>query len=598
MSSYDFESAVRAADAALESRRATMDLVDVCLQACVVLTRESPIARYNETHSRCLAILVSLKKVLEGRRDEEDLMDAFRRARAHEMVVPRLYVALVVACASQNESMLHTVAAMMYGVANPVRGMLLRFTAGTLFPNRDQNLFIRFSLSNFQEMLFMVPKFLEAHGDAIDDVCNWLTASVSMGLYFSNNVFIERVFTMANQFRVERVSIAIIGEIVRSVRAEDMRGLLPRIAEYLRGTANCERTREIVTQCCAKCACPGEALGFVLETPFADEMGMEVANIAMEAGDMDTLKKVLGRWQDDDVHSAALSRFGTNTYAELVDDIPKGALIVRTFVTRVDETTKSSALRKILKNELDERDAELDTLLCRMMARLEPSGEFIVEVFEAPFTFVGKELIMYVYAVAEKHRVPFRAVVSFLDRTREYDTSVLLINAFDRNLGDELTTRLLHQNGFVRLYLISHLPLFDVSADILRQLLCKCSTEEELFQFCILAWQKDNRHLLCESMSRLLALDGTKQTYEERIFLYSQCLNIALTVCEQEDIFQSGFLASVITRIFTIAQHSQLFPVMTSDRFSLLRKLLVAVKCSPGLSYLSPDVERLLPLCL
>lgn len=594
MITYDFESAVRAADAALEAKRATCELIDSCLTACIALTEDAPIGRYIEMHSRCMALLVALKKLLENRRDTEDLNIAFRRARAQEMVVPRLYVTLVVACASQQEALLHTVAAMMSGVANPARGMLLRFTAGTLFPNKDQNLFIRFSLSNFQEMLCMVPKFLEAHKEAVEDVCGWLTASVSMGLYFNNNVFIERVFSMANQFKVERVSVAVIGEIVRSVQLEELRALFPRIASYLKSAECNETTKDIVIQCISRCVDPAEALSFAVDTPFAEEMGLRIAEKAMEIGDMGTLRAALARWRGDDVHTEALTRLGTNEYAELVSDLPKGATMIRKFVKAVDQSTESKALRNILANELTDSDPELSDLLCQMIIRVEPSGDFVADVFGEPFVFVGKELIQYVCSIGMKAHLPFRVVVSFLERTSGHDTSVWLIDAFDRKLGDELVQRLIEKDGFARRYLISRLTCFEVGEEALEQLLRKCTSEEELAGFCVTAWKHRRFELLKCAMKHLLELDGEKETTEEQLSIYIRCLNLTAFVCESEDIFERGFVSSILTHIRSIVQHNKLFPAVTPVELSILRKILVAVKASQGLSYLASEVDALL----
>jgi hypothetical protein len=595
----DFEAKIQEATSLLECSIDPPEIINATSTACAPLALGLPFDRYTEVHSMCLSYFQSLKKHFSNRTKfpPASLQVAFLAALAEQRVVSRLYLALAVACASGNANHLKTVVSMLPAVAHPLRAFLLRYTAISLFPTDSQN-YVSFTISNLEEMLALLPKFVQSYPDALLTGCGWLTANVSISLMsHSLGELIGRFLDCAKSCQIERTRVAIVECVIDSIDRKNIEEFFPLLRDYFIGTGSGELTKNLALRCCRICDKPALVFDFIASMPFRQSCGIVVTEIAIGHTDIETLRQCAELWPSEEVYGLILKALGPNEFADVVKELEPGMAVTCDFVIAATPETKPEHVRKILKNEMRERTEELDQLLCDLVARLRPDRTYIEIVFDAPFSFTGEKLIQYVIAAAARVRMPPEKILGFLNRTTNFNLlPILLLSHFDRRKGDELIDRLIeNRSPLVRKLLISHLCEFDVTEQKLEALFATCRAPSELYDFCLLAGTKRFKGLLHKAILAYLKSDA-KPSIGDQCDVYFNAINLMAGVCENEDIFEEGFVLLFLAHVKSVLQlvGDLPFPVWTSAQKRHYRTFLHAMQRAPGLAAATARIGELL----
>lgn len=246
----DFETNCQAADAALDDKSNNIiTIIYSGLQLASCLSFDFDIDSYCELHSTCLIYFANLRKALsdKSRFGKDKLNAAFEISLSCPYVLPRLYLALVVACTSKNKEKLKLMSEMLLAVSHPLRGLLLRFTAISFFPKCPElaDFLVDFAVTNFKEMMFLLSSFLKIYPKSKQLACQWLTSNTTISLFLSDNNpnIVKSFFDFAKGCKENYVSIAIVDSISQSIEGPQIPKYFDLFADFFKTKAREETAK-------------------------------------------------------------------------------------------------------------------------------------------------------------------------------------------------------------------------------------------------------------------------------------------------------------------------------------------------------------------
>lgn len=246
----DFEANSQAAYSALDDKSNNIvQIIYSGLQLTSCLSFDLDIDSYCELHSICLIYFGNLRKALsdKSRFNKDKLNIAFEISLSCRCVLPRLYLALLIACTTKNKEQLKLISEMLLAVSHPLRGLLLRFTAISFFPKCPElaDLLVDFAVTNFKEMLFLLSGFLKIYPKSKQLACQWLTSNTTISLFLSDNNpnIVKSFFDFAKACKENYVSIAIVDSISQSIEGPQIPKYFDLFADFFKTKAREETAK-------------------------------------------------------------------------------------------------------------------------------------------------------------------------------------------------------------------------------------------------------------------------------------------------------------------------------------------------------------------
>ena len=371
------------------------DIVENTIKVCKFFTKKLPLPSYIEMHGTSLSYFSSLKKYLSNKKifTDQNLQEGFQIAFRCEKLIPRLYTALMIACASEDEAQISTVIDSLQGVTHPLRGIVLRFTAISFFP-RKSKLLVSFAQKNFEEMLYLLPKFLALFPNSISEASGWLTSNISIALFICNksDEMFNYFFNLAKNFVDTDVAINVVSSLEQNIEQEVLLNHFKDFQDFINGIEVSESTSIIVDNIIKHCEKASYAFEFISKIKFKDEKAIILTQRSIDQKDYVTLRKCAETWPIEDVFSLIFSACGHNLFVALVPALPQGAEISQTFIKTATSEVLPSALRKILENEMSKRSESLNKLLIDFICTNKLSKSFLEVVFAPPFSSNGERM--------------------------------------------------------------------------------------------------------------------------------------------------------------------------------------------------------------
>ena len=355
-----------------------------------------PLTNYVDLHTSSLSYFSSLKKYLSKRNifTEQTLKDGYRIAFACETLIPRMYTVLMISCALEEERRLKTLAKTLLSVTNPLRGMVLRYTAISFFPTKS-DLLIEFARENYSEMLYLVPRFLKIYPEAVNQVSEWVSANISIALFIckdSDDLF-NHFFQNAVLIENQEVAVNIVSSIEQNIETNMLINHFSDFQGFINKIDINEKTSILAENIIRHAKLAKDAFQFVREIKFRNDFAILLTQIAIDQKDYDTIKECATLWPQEDVFNLIFSICGHNKFVTLVPSIQNGAEISLTFVKTATTDVLPSALRKVLENEMVKRTPSMDELLTNFTKDNHLSSQFIQTVFSPPFIVHGEHML-------------------------------------------------------------------------------------------------------------------------------------------------------------------------------------------------------------
>lgn len=583
----ELEEKVAQAEALLETSDKISKIIESALELCNYLRKEIKIDEYVEVHSLCLQYFFNLRKSLSNKDQftDEQREKAFYLSLNCPHVLPRLYIAFIVACSSHDESKIHLVSEMLPAVSDPLRGFLLRDTAISFFP-RESPLLVKFAVTNFSEMLYLLPSLLKSYPTAVPNASGWLTSNISISLSLSkeNPDLLEKFLSSAKICIEPLISGAVIKSVITSMEPYEILKYIKLIIELISLMPSNDTSRKIVLLICEKCKNPRVSFDFLKQTSFFDTCAIEMTSIAIEYSDIDVLEECANQWPVDEVLSLILNKMGTNIFAKVIPELKKNHPLTYQFVLNATSETSSSSFRKVFVNELKARKPEMDQVLCEMMIRNDFSREFINDAFADPFVFSNGYLLKLVVFAALKKNISKDKVLKYIDRSFLVDFKdiiFVLIDVLPPSSGNEIASKLAFSDEKEIFNLIlAKLVHFDISESSMNALLDKCTTIKQLERFCMLASYKGYGTLVLKASQALLNLDTQITELEFRFDHYFIVINLIIGLSQDKEVLPREFINNVLNVIYSglecVAKLP--FPIATENNLNKWKMFISRMK--------------------
>ena len=466
-------------------------IIQNTLKVSQIFINNFPLKDYVECHSMSLSYFSSLKKHLSKRNlfSQEYLDEGFKMAFRSELLIPRLYTALMLCCTSDNEENLNTLMQCLMSVTNPMRGLLLRFTAITFFPTKSK-IFISFAKENYDEMLYLLQRFLRIYPDAISQVSDWITPNISITFFIckdSDDLFVH-FFEKAANFENPEIAVNLVACIEQNIEKQMLINHFEDFQKFINKSELVEKTSIVTENIIRHCGSAKDAFSFIQAIKFRNDFAMLLTQIAIDQKDFETIKQCASLWPQEDVFNLIFSTCGHNKFVFLVPSIQNGAEISMTFVKTATAEVMPSALRKVLENEMIKRTQSMDELITQFTCQNNLTNSFINEVFAPPFVAHGEHMLKSLVFQALREGIEHDFIVNLI-KTSEFvspETKVsLLCQSLERDQVSELIP-FISTTRAMEIFLVNFFS-FDVMKEH-APILCKLCKTKHLKLFCAQAF--------------------------------------------------------------------------------------------------------------
>jgi len=425
-----FSEKISVADEALKSNSNINAVVNNSLVICQTLCSNLPFDKYSEIHSGCIAYFASLKKYLSNRKiySVEEINHAFELSLRCPSLVPRIYVALAVACSSEDENQLTQVIKMLPSVSHPLRGLFLRFTAISLFPTKSVVLG-SFSISNFDEMIYLLPDFLKLYPESIIEASSWITSNISLSLFLNkqDNELIRKYFEISMTFPYKEVIISIIDCISQSLEKNELAKLYENFSMIISKMEQSPDLKRITMTICKNLCESRSSFEFIIKTPYSKEFAIDITNMAIEQNQIDVIHDCAKQWPHESVLLLIFQRIGHEEFSNVIDCIENGMEIVIKFVESFLPSISPHSLRKVLMNEMVSRSSNLNKTLTKMLEKYDFSADFFRIVFSEPFVIIGDRFLKVLFYKCLSKGVENEFIIKFIKRSSNISNQVYIV---------------------------------------------------------------------------------------------------------------------------------------------------------------------------
>lgn len=577
-----FEAKLGEAHTLVESRPPIRAQVDTALKLCDELACDLSFEIYTEVHSKAVSFFgVIVRDFQEDTKkySKEVITCEFYHALQYPLLVPRLYVAFILACCDPSEELMNIIVEMLSCVCHPMRGFMLRFTAISFYPSTFASLG-KFVLGNLKGMLELAPMFVAAHPVAEDAVCGWLAANISIGVFCAKEreETIRQFLELATQNRNEpSLALNIVSAVVQTVSSHDVLQMLPVISRFFDGMEPTAKVLRAVGFCFQRTKSPVESYKFIVDTPFEEPLASKVLQMCIDSKDMETLRLCLGRWPTEDHFLQALNAVGNTTFAEICPPLNRAhETVLIAYIENTDESSAELVVDMISEVRLDHSE-NFENSLNDMIIRMDIHGAPLQHLFEDPFRFLTAPLFSSVMERLKSSETPLSALIPMLRMAESVDASVrtnALCLIWDETGNCEDLFSLLEDNMMTDSNLskiISILPMVSPSDSQIQFIFEKCSGKESLLAFLDFITSQGKVPLLNKTIELLLQIDETIPEISGRIDLYMKTLDFLPRVPDAFDPTLIDKTIGIIENTLTQTSRFPHFPLAPAEKITTWR---------------------------
>lgn len=513
-------------------------IISNALELCTVLSCDLPKENYISCHSTVLSYFAMLEKVMVNKMSikAEDYNSFFSKTKQFPKLVPRVYVCLLIACASKIESLLTKIITMLYAISHPLRGILIRFTAISFFP-RESPQFPGFAFENFREMTFFVPNLKTQR---VSDISSWLSANVSMSIYKigTNKEIIKNYFTTATSFLSfgsQDIAVSVIETIFESIDADKIVNFLEFFINFLAKSKKDEKLYNICNKILQKIDVENSFM-FITKTSFSNDFKLQITDRIVASNNNDLIAKCAFEWPDTEVLTKIFEKLGHLEFSNLSVAPPHGSPLTIQFIKTVKEEIPAVNVRKILSNEIEIRSKELDLALLEFIEYSNYNSSDLQIIFDEPFIAQSVDFLKVIFFRMQKEAVCNSFLIKLINNSNvSQSKSVLPLRVEVCDSIESIIPLLSDEDGV--LLVINHFNRFEnISAHEIDQLEAMCVTEDVLLSLSYALRAKDYNSQADKILVHVISKDATLGTLDSRLLLYFKVLNYMISSKPSEEL--------------------------------------------------------------
>jgi hypothetical protein len=547
------QTSYEAAQSAVESRSNLWDQVAKSLLLCEFLTAELDLEDYCEVYRKCLTHLTLLVITFResGTYSTQELECAYNAASICENLMPRIYGCLAFACCIDGLAKVPVVMDFVRQLSTPLHIFLFYFAAIALYP-KNVGTARQFTLDSYGKWSDTIAQVLLSHPNAEESVKAWVTSAVDATLRAQDQgvAAVETIVQSAIQNRqFEGVSLHIISALMVSLAPEKISVALPLVARFFTKMGVNERTRKLVQSWCGRAPNLADEFDFVIQTPFASEMGGRIFEAALEGGDLKVAKLCLCEWPTNDFFALALAHVGPRAFAEICPTLRESRPIITRFIDAIREPLPAPMIRSVMAPVLASHSAYVEHTLIMFLQTVKLDCDTIRELFASPFEFITGELIT---KVVECLNPSFTEVIGMFERAKGVDPAVrigILCDRYQLENLDQFVDAVLSEAlpDIVVGKVVERISKSQVSEDSCKKLFQACRGRIALAAFFALLAESGNEYgLATEALSRWVQLDGDIQDVRGRLDLYLNALKIVVrTTLPFKEVIVDGVISVI-----------------------------------------------------
>ncbi|EAY11981.1 hypothetical protein TVAG_271640 [Trichomonas vaginalis G3] len=570
----DFENQLAKADDVLYDSVDIFQIVSNSLSVLKILNSNLPIELYVQVHSECLTYFSAFQKCISDKNkfSQEQLQKAFDFAFQNEILIPRLYTALLISSATEDINQINKALGSLISVFHPLRGIALRFTAVTLF-SRKPNLISNFAQINFDEILLLVPQSLKLYPDSVKQVSEWLTPNISVALFFkdSRDLLIQHFFAASKSVNQPDISTAILTTIEQNIEPQTLVQNFNNFQNSINYIGHPEKTSELVENIVRHS--PNSALGFnfIKIINNRNDFSLLVTQLALDSNDYETVKNCAALWPYDDVFKLIFSKCGHNKFANIVPNIPKSTPITEVFLETANDDVLPTAFRKVLENEMSKRSSTLNDDITKFVSTYELSESFLRTVFDEPYIPYGETMLKSIVNQCVRNKMDYKFALNLVKASANVPDKTkvsILCEILPPNEINEILQYVTDLEGFQSL--LPHLSAFDVTSEIIIELNKKFLTDVTFDIYSLAVCAYFNKGFVEESidvMKSYVILDHQCQSIESQLDIYFNALSL-ISILSGSDQKVINFGTEVLAHIKNVVDYlgNLDFPIATPDK--------------------------------
>ncbi|OHT03082.1 hypothetical protein TRFO_29601 [Tritrichomonas foetus] len=358
-------------------------MIEISLKISYALTYEASFEQYAELHSQCIAFYGVLRqKIVDMHLDKNEIEDGFYLALSAEKIIPRLYVALVIACSVENDEYLDIIIKMLISVTHPLRGFMLRFTAISLFPMKSPKL-PDFAYQNFLEMLYLIPKFNNifeiGNLSVFDAICGWLSSNISISLFAANfqTKYIQIFLMEAEKVYDDRIKLSIVSSVAQTIPHYSIVENIDAFASIFRSLEVSEESVHSILFICSRSRSAKDSFLLVSKTKFSLICSQKITQMAIMTRDYEAMVMCMNEWKEnDDIILMIYNEIGIHKFSRIIPNFIKSSQILLNFFNDVDSLVPKEAIRKMFRFLDSFHSVEIELAIDKMLKRVSKIHKF------------------------------------------------------------------------------------------------------------------------------------------------------------------------------------------------------------------------------
>lgn len=540
-------------------------IVRKSLELAVTLTLPYSLNDYTEVYSSFLIYIRILHRTLSNKTNfsQEKLQAGYFYSLQHRLALPRLYISMIIACLLDDTSYLKSVCAMFPSVSHPLRGLMLRFTAITFFPH-DSDILVPFTVTNFNEMMYLIKGFLELYPDEITTAAEWIASNISISLTIvSDSILINHYIDEAISCQFDELGAASINSVVLSIPKHSFEQYLPKLKTFFLKAPINETNIKSVAEIIANVENSKTAYNFVSSIHYNEQCVVNLAAAALNEKDYDTLSKLE---QTDDVLMLILTEAGPEIFADLAKPFERGNPLSKEFTKLLRPNVNPVKARRILQNEIENMDPELYDIIADVIQYYSFPKEFFEVFFAPPFTFQTSNFLIFVVLRGLEMGIKTDLLMGYIRVSKSVSAASRAATMCAVSHGPELVFYCLGlENETARKILMSKIDKTYPEPLILK-ILEKCETTDEITMLFQTSIQFGDKSLTGKILETLLEKDGEIESNEELLnFYFVNILNNLFAASESVIPISQDFMTTIINQISTAVDVAAgiLFPITT-----------------------------------
>lgn len=578
---------IKVAQQALQTESDLTNIVNLSLQISAVLMSQASFERYSEIHSQYISFFAILKDKLSEIKQKieyQEIEDAFYLSLSYEKIIPRLYIAFIIACSFEVPEFLDIILKMLPAVTHPLRGYMLRYTIISFFPINSEKLY-DFAYSNFCEMLILLPQINILHPSIFDAVLGLISMNISISLSCPNITFQNVInflnIGMKNENKVVKMSIII--SIVQSISPQLF---IDNFSYFINMFKKFEVNPETVRTAlyiCMKTKDPKISFDFADKTNFSEVCSEKVTKMAVDYKNYDIIRKCMHKWPTKNIYTIVYKNLGISKFLEIVPDSfhPSSSFTIQ-LLKEVNSEVPLEIVKKIIDFIDDSHSVDDEEVIIQMIYRNYYGFQDISYLFTPNqkknlFLFKTNQLFQIVMMNLSQTKKNFDLILLYLNQASKPDSAIdtkvrffIICNVWPSDQSDEFLNQLkkfkeISQDDLCLIF--SVFKRLDISDSVVDHFLGKCQIKNTLFSMLTYLVSVAKVNLIEKALIKIFEFDGEILDLVERLKLYFGALNIVSAlktdVPIEKDIFLQAF--EIIKQCFQFLKKFSMFVLDSSN---------------------------------